>query len=247
VNLLAQAVDYATTHMPQILAFLGGFLTALFAEPLRLWLFRARVTLEFLNADHFVTSTSEQGGHQAKYVRIKAVNHSGRLAKNCRAYLTNIERRGPSGAWEATEYCESMQLGWSARGDGAHTALDLPKDVPCFIDVLSTRSISTNFLPSTQWISSALRTPSQFAGHFSFHGPPLRGERRTGPYSTFVQLVGQLERLSSGAGISPCGLTNRRCSVAPTVRVSVSPRRAAERQSSAGQDNIATIRNNASR
>ncbi len=101
--------------MSELLAFIGGFAIALFAEPIRQWLFRARLTLEFTNADHFVTRTTESGGHQARYIRIKATNRSSRLAKSCRAYLVNIERLGPSGAWvrrpTTAKACNSRGLG----------------------------------------------------------------------------------------------------------------------------------------
>jgi len=132
-------------------AFLGGFFTAIFAEPFRRWIFRPRLALEFTNADHFLSRTREQGGHEAIYLRVKVTNRKSALAKSCRAYLVNIERRGSSGAWESTEYCESAQLAWSARGDGKYTALDLPKDVPHFIDILSTREADpSKFIPTIE-------------------------------------------------------------------------------------------------
>lgn len=131
-----------------IIGFIGGFLTALFAEPLRQWLFQPILSLEFNNTSHFVTKTwkaFESSRHEAHYARIKVTNTRRSLARSCRAYLVNIERIGPSGAWEATDYCESMQLAWSGRGGDAYTALDLPKDVPHFVDLLSTRQGSKSF------------------------------------------------------------------------------------------------------
>jgi hypothetical protein len=140
------------SHMTELIAFVGGFFTALVADPLRQWLFRPTLALEFANADHFIAQTAEAGGHQAKYVRVKVTNRGPWLAKSCRAYLVNIERRGQGGAWEATEYCESLQLAWSGRGDGAHGALDLPVGVPHFVDVVSMREIAKSFLLSTPLI-----------------------------------------------------------------------------------------------
>ena len=131
-----------------IIGFFSGFLTALFAEPLRQWLFRPILSLEFKNTSHFVTETwkrSDSTRHAARYARIKVTNTRRSLARSCRAYLVNIERIGPSGGWESTDYCESMQLAWSARGGDAYIALDLPKDVPHFVDVLSTCEGSKSF------------------------------------------------------------------------------------------------------
>ena len=135
----------------EIISFLSGAATAVFAEPLRRWIYRPSLTLEFTVADHFVAKTRESSGtsvYDAYYVRLKVTNRRRSLAKGCRAYLIDIERRGSSGAWEPTEYCESLQLGWSARGTGAYEALDLPHTVPHFIDVVSPRSVSTTFLPA---------------------------------------------------------------------------------------------------
>jgi hypothetical protein len=160
--------------MPEIIAFLSGFIIALFADPLRQWLFRANVTLEFINAEHFVTRTKETikgrdtPPYEASYVRIKATNRSPRLAKNCRAYLVNIEQFGRSGDWESTDYCESMQLAWSARGDGGYIALDLPAQVPHFIDVVSTRETSTQFLPAIDPILQRYLTLLKSTGTFRF-------------------------------------------------------------------------------
>jgi hypothetical protein len=154
--------------MSQFLAFLGGFFTALFADPIRQWLFRPKLELAFANADHFVAHTAEAGGHQARYIRVRVTNRGPWLARSCRAYLVNIERRGLGGAWEATEYCESLQLAWSGRGDGAHSALDLPIGVPHFVDVVSTRQISTSFLPSTPLILIRYQTLLASSGTFRF-------------------------------------------------------------------------------
>ena len=42
--------------------------------------------------------------------------------------------------------------GRSGHGDGAYTALDLPTDVPFFVDVVATREVSSSFKPAVQWI-----------------------------------------------------------------------------------------------
>lgn len=151
-----------------ILSFLGGFFTALFAEPLRRWIFHARLSLEFKDAEHFITQTPEGSiagsRHQACYIRCKVTNAKSALAKSCRAYLVNVERQGSRGNWEATSYCESMQLAWASRGDGSYTALDIPKDVPHFIDILSVREGSNEFRPAIQVM------PFRYESLWSTHG-----------------------------------------------------------------------------
>ena len=45
------------------------------------------------------------------------------------------------GKSKPTIYCDSMQPAWSARGDEAFAAIDLPRDWLQFVDIVSTRSI----------------------------------------------------------------------------------------------------------
>jgi hypothetical protein len=130
--------------------FVAGFLTAVFAEPLRQWLWRPALNMEFKKANHFLTKTPariQSVEYEALYVRVKVINRGSHIAKSCRPYLVAIDRLGPSGTWDPTDYCESLQLAWSARGDERFTPLDLPKDVPHFIDVLSTNSLDHNLVP----------------------------------------------------------------------------------------------------
>ncbi len=141
----------ALEMLSSILSFIGGFLSAVFAEPLRRWLYRPVLRLQFGTTDHFITRTpedNETSRHESYYLRVRAMNTRAALAKNCRAYLVNVEYLGSSGAWEATTYCESMQLAWAGPGDAPYAALDLPKDVPQFINVLCTREDSPRFTPS---------------------------------------------------------------------------------------------------
>ncbi len=140
--------------LPSVVSFLGGFFTALFAEPIRRWVYQPKLSLHFERASHFVTRTPETVGqtkYEAFYVRVKVVNTKSALAKSCRAYLVNIEQKGPSGAFVATEYCESLQLGWAVHSQ-PFAALDLPTDVPFFVDILSTRPTSLAFKPHVELI-----------------------------------------------------------------------------------------------
>jgi hypothetical protein len=151
--MIASMTDFEETlvrMLPSVLGFLGGFLTAIFAEPLRQWMYRPKLVLEFGQSADFVTKTPERSDdaqYEAYYVRVKVTNKRSRLAKGCRAYLVGIERLTETGRFERTEYCDSIQLGWAVRGDQSYSAIDLPKDVPHFIDVVSTRPVSNSFKP----------------------------------------------------------------------------------------------------
>jgi hypothetical protein len=140
-----------------LLGFVSGFFTAIFAEPLRIWMFAPRLRLEFVHDDDdFVTKTKEKTSqgtvHDARYVRVRVTNSRPALAKSCRAYLVKIEHQSNStDEWEASEYSESLQLAWSGRHDQSrYGALDLPQDIPHFVDVLSVRAVSAEFLPGIE-------------------------------------------------------------------------------------------------
>ena len=137
--------------MNEIIAFLSGFLTAIFAEPLRRWIYAPRLKLTFGTSNHFLTRTPENE-HEAIYVRIKVENYRSTLAKGCRAYLVNIERKVKSGDFEQTEYCDSMQLGWAYQKDRRFDAFDLPRKVPHFVDIMSTRQTAPGFKLETKVI-----------------------------------------------------------------------------------------------
>ena len=127
-----------------VLAIVSGWVLGLFSEPVRQRIFGPRLELVFENTEHFVTPTKEVGPpgslHMALFVRVKVTNVKWALAKACRAYLVNVERLGSSNQFEATEYCESLQLAWSAhKEEERYGPLDLPRQVPQFVDVVSTR------------------------------------------------------------------------------------------------------------
>ena len=151
--------------IPSVVGFGGGFFTALFAEPLRRWLYAPKLKLTFGASQDFLTRTPEAGGrYESLWVRVKVENRRAVLARSCRAYLVKIERQAPSGEFEVTEYCESMQLAWSSQADQSFSAFDLPRGVPHSVDIISTRPTSTAF-------QLAIRvTPLRYAQLVETHG-----------------------------------------------------------------------------
>jgi hypothetical protein len=127
-----------------ILGFISGALIAVFADPMRRWVYRPVLALSFDQSDHHITKTPE-GDHEAFYVQVKAENSRAALARSYRAYRVNIERCGSSGAWEATTFCGSRQLAWEGPGNDPYSAVDIPRGVPLFFNVLSTREGSPAF------------------------------------------------------------------------------------------------------
>jgi hypothetical protein len=94
-----------------------------------------------------VTDTWEgrQTSRRAHYIRIKIINKRQQIVKKCRAYLVNVEEWDNSiNNFKPTIYCDSLQLAWSAQTI-PYRALDIPKKVPHFIDIVSTRQGSSNY------------------------------------------------------------------------------------------------------
>jgi len=150
-----------------------GFFAAVFAEPLRQLIYRPKVRLEFGNTSDYRARTPEQDKRpgrppnsvcEAYYIRIKVTNTKPAVAKKCRAYLVGVEKADETGQFIPTVYCDSIPLSWACRGDQAYDPLDLPRDVPHFVDVVSTRSISTDFQPEI-W-----PVPYRYVPLFGEHG-----------------------------------------------------------------------------
>jgi hypothetical protein len=134
-----------------------GFTAAVFAEPLRQWIYRPKLKLEFNDDPGCRARTPEQAQltgvpvpniYEADYIRIKVTNTKPFIAKNCLAYLIGIEKPDNSGTFTPTIYGDSIPLPWSCRGEEAYGPLDLPRGIVQFIDVVSTRSISNDFTPA---------------------------------------------------------------------------------------------------
>jgi len=100
---------------------------------------------------------------------VKVINTKNTLAKSRRVFLVNIEQCGKSGKWEATTYCESMQLPWSG---GAYEQRDLPKGVPQFVDILSTCEGSNEFRLAIAKILNRQKTLLSTDGGYRRSWPP---------------------------------------------------------------------------
>jgi len=151
-----------------------GFGAAVFAEPLRHWLYRPKLKLEFGDDPGCRARTPEQAQlpgprpvqsiYEADYIRIRVTNTKPAIAKNCRAYLVKIEKADNSGEFKSTIYGDSIPLSWACRGTQAYDPLDLPRGVVQFVDVISTRSVSTDFKPEIKPI------PFRYIDLFRQHG-----------------------------------------------------------------------------
>ena len=137
--------------MEALSAFIGGivgFLASVLTEPVKNFFFGARLKVEFNPEDPgCATDTKEssgQGFNKASYIRVLVTNTGKSIAKECRAYLKDVEIWNTgTGRFEATEYCESMQLAWSATPKPENfLSVDIPNGISRFVDVISVRDHS---------------------------------------------------------------------------------------------------------
>ncbi|MCK4822519.1 hypothetical protein KA005_42535, partial [bacterium] len=94
----------------------------------------------FKNSRNETPDVSRNTVTDAHYVRIRITNVGRQIAKQCRAYLVNVEKWVESNNdFEPTVYCDSLQLPWSARGstEEAYRPIDLSRDIKQFVDIHS--------------------------------------------------------------------------------------------------------------
>ena len=84
------------------------------------------------------------------YIRVKVCNRKSVLAKECRAFLINIEKSDENGNFTPTIYCDSIQLQWACRSGQGFNGIDLAKGVNQFIDVLSTQKDNVIIYPKIE-------------------------------------------------------------------------------------------------
>lgn len=155
-----------------VVSFLSGAAIAVFADPIRRYLYRPRIQVTFAKSDDpaFVArtpavSTLPKGAdplhydgfevhpttdgrllveHQAVYIRCLVRNKRGMVAKGCRAYLVKVEQAAAGGRFGPAVFYDSVQLAWASRPGHQYEAVDLPRGVPQYVDVVSTRDFNPN-------------------------------------------------------------------------------------------------------
>ena len=72
------------------------------------------------------------------YIRVMVKNIKYTLARDCRAFLANIEKKKDDNNYYPTIYNESIQLQWACRSGQGFQGIDLAMGINQFIDVIST-------------------------------------------------------------------------------------------------------------
>jgi hypothetical protein len=122
-----------------IAAILSGFLSGIFANDIRNWLFGPRLVIDLTEqGSRIVTPFSD--GTRGIYLRARVRNTGFLVAKSCRAFLTKIEKENDKGQFVNTIYAESCQLAWASQGDGSRS-LDIPSGIEQYIDVVHSNDL----------------------------------------------------------------------------------------------------------
>ncbi len=125
-----------------LISGLIGFLSALVLQivivPIKYRLFGPKLELKFNNNEYAYKTEIIKNKVTTHYIRVEVVNTGRQIAKQCRAYLVNVERENSSGQFVPTHYKDSLQLSWAAKKDekDKFSPLDLSKDISQFINVI---------------------------------------------------------------------------------------------------------------
>ena len=91
----------------------------------------------------------EANGHNTVHVRINVTNSKRRMARNCRAYLADLEKR-IDGEWRRLLW-DTVQLRWSSLwANGSVFEVDVPHDVTFRVDLFNTVEGDIHFSPLAQ-------------------------------------------------------------------------------------------------
>jgi hypothetical protein len=149
-----------------IIGAILGFGAAIIVEPIKNCLYGPKLKISFDNSPEFQTKTHEHkltrspedpnkeqiDYYKASYIRIKVTNTKSAIANGCRAYLVKVEKQHDDGNFCDTIYCDSIPLAWSCRsGEQRFLPVDIPKGINQFVDLLSTREVSTDYKPEIQF------------------------------------------------------------------------------------------------
>lgn len=135
-----------------IFSFLTGFLTAVFAEPVRKYfskpILKVNFTPEFGEGTGFISLSPEKedSKERAYYVRASVKNISRYIARNCRAYLVLIEYEISPNRYKIIHQ-DPIPLDWAFLGA---TQLDLLPKLKFHFDVFSVSNFEDRMVPRTR-------------------------------------------------------------------------------------------------
>lgn len=125
-------------------AFLGAF-TAIYLPFFRQLFLGPKLELFFDRELGCIRKTPIRNGEgqtEGVYCRVLIKNTKPLLARDCRAFLTNIEKKGVDDVFHPTIYIDSIQAQWASRSGQGFQGIDIPKGINQFVDIFSTNKVS---------------------------------------------------------------------------------------------------------
>jgi hypothetical protein len=174
--------EYEKIILTWLLSFFAGFFVAVFAEPLRRWLFKSTVSLSFRPRIGFgrrwvSLTTTTTTGVMAKYIRVlaKCTSRVGVTANRCKPFLTKIEKRDPALNGYRELHHDPLPLNWAYIGD---QQLDIHPEMEFYFDVAEVNSAQNLLRPQTTiapetW-AALLREPGTYRFSVVLSGENIR-------------------------------------------------------------------------
>lgn len=142
---------FAGLYIAIISGAIGGALAFVGGDYLLRWLHKPSLLLEFRDNKDCKSPTpmnKDDVETEGYYIRIKVTNENRHIAKDCRAYLINFERKDENNGFVRTEYCDSIPLGWSCRDKkDRFRGIDIPRGINQYVDVIATVKDSSVYIP----------------------------------------------------------------------------------------------------
>lgn len=164
--------EWLKIMITSIVTFVLGAVVAVFAEPFRRWLFSSRLIVSFepkagAASKHIAITPAETSSGQVimqKYIRAAARNVSWATAKECKVYLTSIEREIEPGHFKLLHH-DPLPLPWALLGpDG----IDIPRGMQFFFDIVMVQDGSNLLLPQAKPAVVAWATTLRDAARYRF-------------------------------------------------------------------------------
>jgi hypothetical protein len=140
-------------HNRAIISLVSGAVGAILAfisQPLRDWLYRAILTIDYEGNDD--ANKIEVGylkdGKQIDevYIRARIRNEGKRPAKNCQVFLTDLEEVHQSGT-TPTSFYDPTPVAWAG---WKFSLRDIPRSIPFYVDIMKVSKHTSGWLISVE-------------------------------------------------------------------------------------------------
>jgi hypothetical protein len=159
-----------------------GLLTKEFSDRISGWIRGPRVQLGFGETEDCVTLTPEeyydQRGESAVgtklktrvvfFARIKVSNSKPRIARNCQAWLVDVETADEQGGFKPTIFKDSIPLIWSYNAESE--TVDIPQGINRYVDLVRIQDDVAGFQPQLRSRSGEVLNIHRYEHLFNTNG-----------------------------------------------------------------------------